>query len=276
MIHVVTAANRCLYERQLLQMHRQRTKVFVEGMGWNRPVSEDGGEYDEGDDEHAIYLLSLSPNGEVERSMRARKASDWSVIGDVYPHFIGPDVASVRNPDVWEMCRLYSMSGAREPEGFSRRGELGLALIELAVRYNIRRIVGMSELFLVGPTIRSGWRRKVIGLPGNYGEGECVAVEVDACPEAVDEMRERLNISGSVLLEIMPGDPLAEIEPQDAEIFLEAVRHLTPESRQLVTGITRTIAKIERSEGVEAAIAAVERVRQVIGEAGALKDSEQG
>ena len=67
------------------------------------------------------------------------------------------------------------------------------------------------------------------------------------------------------------GDPLAEIEPQDAEIFLEAVRHLIPESRQLVTGITRTIAKIERSEGVEAAIAAVERVRQVIGEGSGLK-----
>jgi len=96
-------------------------------------------------------------------------------------------------------------------------------------------------------------------------------VEVDACPDAVEEMREKLNITGSMLLEINPGDPLAEIEPQDAEAFLEAVRHLTPESRQLVTGITRTIAKIERSEGVEAAIAAVERVRQVIGEGGGLK-----
>jgi N-acyl-L-homoserine lactone synthetase len=264
MIHVVTAANRCLYERQLLQMHRQRAKVFVDGMGWNRPVSEDGGEYDEGDDDRCIYLLSLSPSGEVERSMRVRPADDWSVIGDVYPHFIGPDVPSVRNPDVWEMCRLYSMSGAREPEGFSRRGELGLALIEKAVQCGIRRVVGMSELFLVGPVMRSGWRMKVIGLPGNYGEGECVAVEVDACPESLEEMREKLNISGSVLLEIMPGEALAELEPHDAEMFLEAVRHLTPESRQLVTGITRTIAKIERSEGVDAAIAAVERVRQVI------------
>jgi len=265
MIHVVTAANRCLYERQLLQMHRQRAKVFVEGMGWNRPVSEDGGEYDEGDDEHAIYLLQLSQSGEVERSMRVRKASDWSVIGDVYPHFIGPDVPSVRNPDVWEMCRLYAMGGAREPETFTRQGGLGLALIELAVQHGIRRIVGMSELFLVGPVMRSGWRMKVIGLPGNYGEGECVAVEVDACQEAVEEMREKLNVTGSVLLEINPGDPLSEIEPQEAEFFLEAVRRLTPESRQLVTGITRTIARIEHSDGVEAAIAAVERVRQVIG-----------
>ena len=274
MIHVVTAANRCLYERQLKQMHLQRTKVFVEGMGWNRPVAEDGGEYDEGDDEHAIYFLSLTENGDIDRSMRARKASDWSVIGDVYPHFIGPDTPSVRNPDVWEMCRLYNIGGAREPEGFKQRGELGLALIEKAVQCGITRIVGMSELFLVGPVMRSGWRMKVIGLPGNYGEGECVAVEVDACAEAVDEMRERLNITSSVLLEIMPGDPLAEIEPHEAELFLLSVRRLTPESRQLVTGITRTIAKIEAAEGVDAAIAAVERVRQVIGEAAPDKTSK--
>ena len=264
MIHVVTAANRSLYERQLLQMHRQRTKVFVEGMGWNRPVSENGGEYDEGDDDRAIYLLSLSPEGEVERSMRVRPSDDWSVIGDVYPHFIGPDVDSVRNADVWEMCRLYSISGAREAEGFSKRGELGLALIELAVRHGIRRVVGMSELFLIGPVMRSGWRMKVIGLPGNYGEGECVAVEVDACPDSVNEMRERLNINGSVLLELEKDHPLAVMEPQEVELFLDAVRRLTPESRQLMTGITRSIVRIEAAEGVDAAMAAVERVRQVI------------
>ena len=264
MIHVITAANRSLYGPQLLQMHRLRAKIFVEGMGWNRPIAADGGEYDEGDDDRAIYFLAIDANGDVEAGIRARPTDDWCMAADVFPHFVGPDEESVRNPDVWEMARLFAVGNLRGAEGFNRRGEVRLAILEKAVECGVRRIIGMSEVYLVGPAMRSGWRLRVCGLPQCYGEGDAVAVEVEASPGAVDELMERLALTQSVMLELDACHPIADIGPKEAEVFAEAVRRLTPESRQLVSGIGRAIAKIEQAEGVEAAIAAVERVRRVI------------
>ena len=42
---------------------------------------------------------------------------------DVFPHFVAPDEESVRNPDVWEMARLFAVGHLRGEEGFNRRGE---------------------------------------------------------------------------------------------------------------------------------------------------------
>ncbi len=264
MIHVVTAANRSLYQSQLLQMHRQRTEVFVKGMGWDRPVAADGGEYDEGDDDRAIYFLALNEAGEVEGGLRARPTDDWCMAADVFPHFIGPDEESVRNPDVWEMARLYGVGNLRGPEGFNRRGEIRLAILEKAVECGIRRIVGMSEVYLVATAMRSGWRLRVCGLPQSYGEGEAVAVEVEASPEAIEELKERLGLEQSVSLELVPTHPITDLDPQEAEIFAKAVRGLSPELHQLVSGITHAVARIEAVEGVDAAVAAVERVREIM------------
>jgi N-acyl-L-homoserine lactone synthetase len=264
MIHVVTAANRSLYEPQLLQMHQQRTKVFVEGMGWNRPVAADGGEYDEGDDDRAIYFLALDDEGQVEGGLRARPTDDWCMAADVFPHFIGPDEDSVRNLDVWEMARLYGMGHLRGPEGFRRRGEIRLAILEKAVQCGVRRIIGMSEVYLVGPAMRSGWRLRVCGLPQSYGEGEAVAVEVEASPDAIVELMEKLALRDPVMLELDPAEAIEDIGPKEVEVFLQAMKTLTPENQRLVAGIARSVAQIEQVDGPDAAIAAVERVRVVM------------
>lgn len=265
MIHVVTAANRALYEPQLLEMHRSRTATFVERRGWkNLKVAADGGEYDEGDDEHAIYLISLTSGGRLDRSMRMRRTTDWSVLGSVFPHFVGPDEASVTNSDVWEMTRYCSTGAAGEDESMRKRGEFQLAMMEKAVQCGIRRIVAITDLSLVASQLRSGAPTRVIGLPGKYDEGEAVAIEVAPTAEKVEEFKERLNIRSSAMLEFDETHPLCDLGPLQAEIFLDAIHHLTPAACKLMTGITRTIADIEATEGVEAAIEAVERVREVI------------
>ena len=92
-----------------------------------------------------------------------------------------------------------------------------------------------------------------------------------ASSEIVEAFRERLNIRGATLMEFHDDHPLAELGPLQAEAFMSAVHKLTPASRELMTGITRAIAKIENAEGVEAAIQAVERVREVIARGEKLK-----
>ncbi|MBV9512055.1 MAG: hypothetical protein JO303_17410 [Caulobacteraceae bacterium] len=265
MIHVVTAANRSFYEPQLLEMHRMRKATFIDRKGWaNLKASANGGEYDEGDDERAIYLMCLTENGKVERSMRLRPTDDWSVLGSIFPHFVGPDEEPITNPDVWEMTRYCSSGASNEDETFRRQGEFQLAFIEKAVQCGIRRVVAISDLSLVARNMRSGAPIRIIGLPWRYDEGEAVAVEAAPTAELVEELKERLNIRGTALLEFDENHPLCELGPVQAEIFLEAIQQLNPAARRLMTGITRTIANIEASEGVEAAIEAVERVREVI------------
>ena len=98
MIHIVTHANRDLYADELLQAHRQRREAFVEQRGWPLSVREDGGEYDEGDDERAIYFLAIDKAGQVEASMRARPTDDFCVVADVFPHFLADGPASAKAP----------------------------------------------------------------------------------------------------------------------------------------------------------------------------------
>lgn len=75
MIHAVSLANQHLYARQLDQMFRMRHAYYVEGHGWADLTSTDGKETDEFDDEHAIYLMSLDPFGDVAASVRLNPTS---------------------------------------------------------------------------------------------------------------------------------------------------------------------------------------------------------
>src|SRR5688572_10124472 len=70
MIHAVSAVNMHLYARQIDQMFRMRHAFYVEGHGWSGLISQDGRETDEFDDEHAVYLMSIDPFGEVAASVR--------------------------------------------------------------------------------------------------------------------------------------------------------------------------------------------------------------
>jgi|HubBroStandDraft_1064217.scaffolds.fasta_scaffold00058_53 acyl-homoserine lactone synthase len=265
MIHVVTAANRSLYEPQLLQMHRQRTEIFVKGRGWSLKVAENGGEYDEGDDERALYFLALGRAGDIERSIRVRPTDDWCLLADVFPQFVGPDVPSVRNPDVWEMARYYATGAAGEEDGLGRSGELRLAMMEKAARSGIARIVGLGDLALMEAVIRTGRSLRALGPPGHYPEGEGIAVEIVVSPAALDAIRKRLTYRGTSILELAPGDALAEIGPKAAEVLLDASRRLGPGSLERVTRLMRAIARIEAASGSEAAIRAIERAGAAMG-----------
>ena len=74
MIHLVTSANQHLYTAQLWAMHRARRTQFVERNGWRDLTVFAGGEFDDYDDEQALYLLDLGERGEVQAGARIRPA----------------------------------------------------------------------------------------------------------------------------------------------------------------------------------------------------------
>jgi acyl-homoserine lactone synthase len=64
MIHVVTGANRHLYEPELLAHFRLRYEIYVVERNWTNLAHPDGLERDQFDNEDATYILA-SENGQI-------------------------------------------------------------------------------------------------------------------------------------------------------------------------------------------------------------------
>lgn len=196
MIHLVTQRNRHLYRDALLEMHRLRKAVFVGELKWPLHVREDGGEYDEYDDERAMYLLGFDPDGHVEISMRVRPTDDGKcMIANHFPQLVAPDEAPICAPGVWEGSRIMSLPALRTSTAARKRNQkLQLATIEAAQRYDVSRVLGMIEIFWLAKLSQALWRTRTIGQPAAHEGGEVVAFEIDASADAVRDGRERLQV----------------------------------------------------------------------------------
>ena len=84
MIHVITAQNRHLYAGQLADMFQFWRVHFVEENGWADLQSDETGERDAFDDEHAVYLLGLDPQDRIEVGLRVRPTTEGCILADAY------------------------------------------------------------------------------------------------------------------------------------------------------------------------------------------------
>ncbi|MGC1301716.1 MAG: acyl-homoserine-lactone synthase [Caulobacteraceae bacterium] len=182
MIHLVTAANRHLYEPQLQAMHAERKRQFVDGRGWNLPV-RDGGEYDQFDDADAVYLIGFDSGGQISVSARIRPTLSGGVIADVFPHLVLEAEQPIRAAGAYECTRYFTTGHHRGLRGFEARSRLHIALIETVRHLNGRRLLGLVDLDLMTHLRRfSGLRLRPIGLPAAYDEGGVtIAFEIGVC-----------------------------------------------------------------------------------------------
>lgn len=218
MIHLIDQANRHLYRRQLAQMHQLRREVFVEGRGWPLTVREDGGEYDEGDDERAVYLLGLDDDGDVVVGIRGRTTEDWSCVTDVLPHMVAGDAAQLKSPQVWEMARYFAVARAAGGEfGLQIGRELRLSLIEAALIAGAHTIVGICDTYYFAPALNCGWRTRPLGEAQSYGEGNGIAIALEVSDGALADMRARLGSPAPVLLRVPENAPWASLPPEMIE-----------------------------------------------------------
>jgi len=212
MLHVVTDVNRHLYETQLSEMHRQRYEEFVLRQGWNLRV-RDGGEYDDGDDVRAVYLLTLDSMGACRSSIRIRPADDFSFMIDYMPEWIDGDAQALRSdPALWEIARWMN------PGGWKTGQELRIGLVEYLHSRGVTQAISCADLKVADHAISTGWRLKYLGNPRSYAEGKvAVAVSQPISSEEVEHLRGRFRRRDMFLIEL-PGNapwvdlPLPEIE----------------------------------------------------------------
>lgn len=209
MIHIVTNENRRFYRDQLHQMHQLRRVHFVEERGWySLKVAEDGGEYDESDDERAVYLLALDESGAVEAAMRTRPTDDFCILADKFPQLIAAGQPPMKGPEVWEISRIFATKSyrkRRDVTGERLVGEIFLAAMEAARARGALRIVGMVDVVLYPAASRCGWKIRMTGYAQRYEEGgEMVGVEIAAGEADLHAFRENLGLAAPAGLEVAP------------------------------------------------------------------------
>lgn len=221
MLHIVTNNNRHLYREQLKVMHLHRYELFVKAKGWNLTV-RDGGEYDEGDDDRAVYLLSLDEAGSCFGSIRIRPADDFSMVIDRMPHHVAGDANELRsNPNLWEMARWVNIGGDA-----SAGQEVRIGLIEYLLRRGATQCLALPDVSMLAYAIRTGWRVRALGAPTPYPEGGvAVAVSLPITTEEVDYLRDLTGRRDAFLMEIDPAAPWARLPLQVIEAaFADAAR----------------------------------------------------
>ena len=109
MIHIVTAENRKLYEKEMLEQHRIRHDIYVRENNWKNLKVEDGRESDQFDNDDATYILAIE-DGKVLGGSRFIPTIKPHLLSDVFSSLA--EVRGIpRSPDIFEWTRLFTVSG---------------------------------------------------------------------------------------------------------------------------------------------------------------------
>ncbi len=280
MIHAVTLANQHLYARQLDQMFRMRHAFYIEGHGWSGLTSQDGRETDEFDDEHAVYLMSLDPFGEVAASVRLnptlgptllKKFADWS------------DEALPALDSVWDISRWIAApqhrrtTNPRWPSNHQR--ELMVGILEFCLSRGLTHLTMLGESRLAERIAAYGWPLRYLGAPREYegGKGIAVAAEIEVGQHVLALTRAKTGVMGAMLVEVdpdraAPNGPMASpVLPSDE--IRELARDIGVERlRRLVRAIALDLAG---ADDRPRAIELVGAINRLIEAAGSTLEGEQ-
>lgn len=258
MIHLVTLNNRHLYHAELLAMHRERKRHFIDGRGW-RLQERNGGEYDRYDDDDACYLVGFDRAGQVAVSARLRPTANGGVILDAFPHLVAATERPIGLRGTFECTRYFTSSNLRGIRGFEARSKIHISLIEAMMDFAGDRLIGLADLDLLTHLRRfSGLRLRPLGLPAPYGEdGTVIGFEIGVTPDDLEHAKRVLQI-GDRQLFIAPtwlplGSDMMAIEHAVAVVLA------APEGkrRRLRERVARVAADIVYQPDVKAVMAGV-------------------
>ncbi len=273
MIHVVSLANQHLYARQLDQMFRMRHTFYVEGHGWAGLTSRDGRETDEFDDEHAVYLMSIDPFGEVAASVRLnpttqptllKKFGDWS------------DEALPETEGVWDISRWIAApqhrrsTNPRWPSNHQR--ELMVGILEFCLSRGLTHLTMLAELRLAERIKSYGWPLRHLGEPREYegGKGTAVAAEIEVGQHVLAMTRVKTGVVARMMVEIDPAAlapsgtpatrPTASDELRDVALAIGAAN-----LQALVRALSQNIAGVEDRPRAIELVGAINRLLEAAG-----------
>jgi acyl-homoserine lactone synthase len=197
MIFIVDATNRMGFATDLLQMHRHRKAVFVDGLGWNIPVV-DHFEFDRYDRDDTLYLLAKhDANGPVLASARLLPTIQPHLMIDLFRSACSGHIPC--GPSIWEASRF-----CVSPAVKSRRervllfGEIICGIIETAAFHQVEQVTFSVNAASLPLTLTCGWKAQRLGptLPDGADQLTAIVANIDA--EGLAKVRRRFRIDAAV------------------------------------------------------------------------------
>lgn len=256
MIHAVSLANQHLYARQLDQIFRMRHAFYIEGHGWADLTSTDGKETDEFDDEHAVYLMSLDPFGDVAASVRLNPTTQPTLLKKfaAWSDEPLPELDSVWDISRWIAAPQHRRStNPRWPSNHQR--ELMIGILEFCISRSLTHLTMLSELRLAERIAAYGWPLRHLGAPREYegGKGKAVAAEIEVGQPVLALTRAKTGVTGRVLVEIDPEKfTPAGTQASASEDFPEIARAIGSRPlRALVAALSQNITGDDVPRAIE-------------------------
>lgn len=204
MIHVVTFDNQHLYARQLDEMFRMRHDFYVRERGWTNLTSSDGRETDEFDNEHAVYLMDLDRYGRILSTFRLNPTRTPYLLADKLPEYLSE--TPPRSEAIWDLTRWMVAPEARRqsPDDIAdTQKKLICGVMEFAVANGITHFTTLTDTMFV-ERIEKVWRIRPMGEPRHFedGNGEAIALMIEAGPHVLVECRNKTGLFDSVLFHL--------------------------------------------------------------------------
>jgi acyl-homoserine lactone synthase len=193
MVVLVVGATNPNARELLAKMFRQRHQVFVEEKGW-KLKSYNGLEFDNYDTDETVYLMALTPEGEMAASMRMMRTDKPHMLADVFADMCEGGVP--RGSDIWELTRG-AMNKDLRATGYWARMQCGL--VEAALLWGVSKGTGIYTVDYTTALMRMGWDGKPLGQPRMMDGEPYVVCECSLTGEVLARTRALHKIKGPVI-----------------------------------------------------------------------------
>jgi len=189
-MHIEIGVARAMKNHLFRTMFEERKRVFVDLLGWDVPVLAGRYEIDQFDNDRAVYLVIADENGEHLGSARLLLTTEDHILGTIFPDLC--EAPPPRGGGILEITRFCLARRLRARERLEVRNQLVSALVEYAVRHQIRSYTGVAEWSWFQQVLSFGWSCRALGVPRADTARSLVALQID-----IDgRTRENLRASG--------------------------------------------------------------------------------
>ena len=185
---VVNSNNFHRYQVELAEMHRDRTMQFVEELGWELSVDEQGEEHDQYDGPDATYVILLDEAGHHLASTRLMPATGRNMTQEIFSDIMDGEL--FEKETIWESTRFFvKRTAPNRAQEAIRLMEFGLSF---ARQNNITTFIGVTALHMLRLFRSCGWNPKVTGT-------KCIdKLKICGCVWEVSNFRSTQNLEYQV------------------------------------------------------------------------------
>ena len=194
-IHVVTSANRHLYEEILDDYHRIRHEIFVKERGWKAVERTDGRDIDAYDRGDTVHLIAIDGD-RVVGGERVTPTTAPHMLSEVFPALAAVKGVPIGG-SIWEGSRYFVV---RERRVGRTDCMLLAALQEFALDEGITHYSIVIETWWLPRLHEAGFVVRPLGLPTLIENQWALAAEIEVRESSRDRARALGGITGSVLV----------------------------------------------------------------------------